>query len=49
MTMSALGAIAKDDFFALVESGDIAEITECVPLSKYGKEKVPYGSFWGIS
>lgn len=46
---SAIGAIVKDDFFALVESGDIAEITECVPLSKYGKEKVPYGSFWGIS
>ena len=49
MTMPAFGAIAKDDFFALVESGDIAEITESVPLSKYGKEKVPYGSFWGIS
>lgn len=30
MTMPAFGAIAKDDFFALVESGDIADIEAAI-------------------
>ena len=43
MTMSALGAIAKDDFFALVESGDIAEIEAAIQKGQDIEQENSYG------
>ena len=43
MTMPAFGAIAKDDFFALVESGDIAEIEAAIQKGQDIEQENSYG------
>ena len=43
MTMPAFGAIAKDDFFALLESGDIAEIEAAIQKGQNIEQENSYG------